>query len=312
MLLRSLLAIPTVRGGWNAHKIDSQLRGNWAAELVARQKSTGLRVLLVPAWPALLRVCVDGVVLVNGVEVADGPAGADPRSPVRSSRPAEHLTAAGASAVASLHSVDELDAWLNVASPAAPFAVCDALTDDDVEAIALRWAVVASEVLLAGPGGPIGAGARAIASGVGVQTAAPDLGNRWLILCGSLHPMARRQIAEFARHFPDVPVIASDPVDDGSSVEHVDAHAMAVSLAERARLVSGEPVTTVVAIGGDTAAALIGDTPWTVWGAAGPGLPYGRAADGTGPWIITKAGGFGHPTTLVDLYSTFSQFGVTA
>src|SRR4051812_9287183 len=39
--------------GPSAHKIDSTLRGNWAHELVARQRASGLPVLLIPALPVL-------------------------------------------------------------------------------------------------------------------------------------------------------------------------------------------------------------------------------------------------------------------
>ena len=78
-----------------AHKIDSTLRGNWAHELVARQRASRRAVLVVPAFPAAGRTCVDGVVLVGGVPVAEGQAASDVRGPVRSSRPVDHLRDAG-------------------------------------------------------------------------------------------------------------------------------------------------------------------------------------------------------------------------
>ena len=301
---------------WSAHKIDSQLRGNWATELVARHRSTGVRGLVVPAWPELHRVCLDGVVCVNGTPVADGPAGHDPRSPVRSSRPAEHLRSAGALAVraatnttaavaaGAANDLDTLDTWL---AGTAPFAVCDAATEADVDAIARWWSAHAGHVLLAAPGGPIGAAARATATRLPTaQRQQPDFGRNWLIVCGSLHPVARRQITELTQRYRHLTVIATDPVADGSTVEHLDAQRAAARLADRALdHTTRTPVTAMLIIGGDTAAAVIGDRPWTVWGHAGPGLPYGRATDGTGPWVITKAGGFGDDQTLVDLYSTF-------
>ena len=57
----------------------------------------------------------------------------------------------------------------------------------------------------------------------------------------------------------------------------------------------------LVVLGGDTAAAVLGDEPMVVGGTLAPGVPWSRRADGSGPLVITKAGGFGHPTTLVDL-----------
>ena len=57
----------------------------------------------------------------------------------------------------------------------------------------------------------------------------------------------------------------------------------------------------LVVVGGDTAAAVLGDEPMVVGGTLAPGVPWSRRADGSGPLVVTKAGGFGHPTTLVDL-----------
>ena len=297
-------AVPFADRTWSAHKIDSQLRGNWATELVARHRTTGVRVLVVPAWPELHRVCVDGVVCVNGTPVADGPAGHDPRSPVRSSRPAEHLRSAGATDVTAVCATDDLDAWLAGTSP---FAVCDAATGADIDTIARWWAAHTASVLLAAPGGPIGAAARAMGDGYQIEQPQPPVfGHHWLIVCGSLHPMARRQIHALTRRYPHVMVVATDQVEQKAVVGHDDANQAARDLAVRAAdRTAGSMVSTMLIIGGDTAAAVIGDKPWTVWGHAGPGLPYGRATDGTGPWVITKAGGFGDDQTLVDLYSTF-------
>ena len=57
----------------------------------------------------------------------------------------------------------------------------------------------------------------------------------------------------------------------------------------------------LVVLGGDTAAAVLGDEPMVVGGTLAPGVPWSQRADGSGPLVITKAGGFGHRTTLVDL-----------
>ena len=51
---------------WTAHKIDSTLRGHWAAELSARRAATGRRLVLLPGWPEMGRTCVGGQVLVHG------------------------------------------------------------------------------------------------------------------------------------------------------------------------------------------------------------------------------------------------------
>ena len=148
----------------HAHKIDSTLRGNWAAELVARHVATGRRVLVVPAFPLVGRQCIGGVVVANGVPVAEGAAGVDARGAVASSRPAELLRAAGASTVVELRRGAPLDGWLRRTSAAsAAFAVCDAGDDSDLHAIAAAWTDVAVDVLFAGTAGSIGAAAAALA-----------------------------------------------------------------------------------------------------------------------------------------------------
>ena len=63
-------AAPVAR--WNAHKIDSTLRGNWSDEVRARVRVTGRRVVVVPAWPQMGRTCVVGVVAEVCLMGADG------------------------------------------------------------------------------------------------------------------------------------------------------------------------------------------------------------------------------------------------
>src|SRR6185503_14117484 len=115
-----------------AHKIDSLLRGNWAAELVAVQRASGDRMLLVPALPRLGRTCVGGVVHADGAPVGAG----DARQAIASPRAADHLEAAGAGQVAELADIDALRRWLDGAGV---FAICDASSDDDLASIAAAW-----------------------------------------------------------------------------------------------------------------------------------------------------------------------------
>src|SRR5215207_3837324 len=94
--------------GAAAHKVDSTLRGNWAAELAARHRSSARRVLLVPALPALGRVCVDGVVLAGGRPVDQI---GDARNAPVSARPSDHLAMHGVDA-RHLATIDDVDRWL--------------------------------------------------------------------------------------------------------------------------------------------------------------------------------------------------------
>ena len=105
----------------HAHKIDSLLRGNWAHELVAVQRASRDRVLLVPALPRLGRVCQGGIVQVDG-DPGRRPRrrGVRPSSP----RPAEHLVAAGADDVVELAGAVAVADWTRAGGA---FAVCDAV-----------------------------------------------------------------------------------------------------------------------------------------------------------------------------------------
>ena len=60
-------------------------------------------------------------------------------------------------------------------------------------------------------------------------------------------------------------------------------------------------VPTIVVIGGDTAEAVIGDQALVVSGTIAVGAPLSAFHGSATPAIITKAGGFGHPLTLVEL-----------
>ena len=85
-------------------------------------------------------------------------------------------------------------------------------------------------------------------------------------------------------------------------VTDADAARVAADLATAAHdVMATRPCGVLVIVGGDTAAAVLGDEPLVVGGTLAPGVPWSRRADGSGPLVVTKAGGFGHRDTLVDL-----------
>jgi uncharacterized protein YgbK (DUF1537 family) len=59
---------------------------------------------------------------------------------------------------------------------------------------------------------------------------------------------------------------------------------------------------TVVVLGGDTAAAVLGDRTVLVGGMVAPGTAWCRRDDG-GPVWVTRSGAFGGPDALVELVS---------
>ena len=289
------------------HKIDSTLRGNWADELVAR---AALRpVLLVPALPALGRICEQGIVLEHGRPVHEGSAGNDVRRRVGSSRPADTLRSAGADRVDELADLESVAAWLDGASG---IAVVDAATDETVAAIVDAWSG-ADGVLLAGTSVVLGAAIRGLDE---PTTPFPRVDGPVLVVCGSVHPAARAQlllaeqqgvivtyladdIAGRALASSDAMVLATEiPIGD---VDEPLAIAAATSLARGVADLSAQTALgALVILGGDTAAAVLGDRTMTVHGTIGPGTPWMTAAGFDCP-VITRAGGFGSDHALMEL-----------
>jgi len=302
----------------HAHKFDSGLRGNWAAELVARHRAAQWRVLVVPANPAVGRTCVDGVVLLDESPVHEAATGDDALDPVTSSRPAEHLTRAAAPDVVVLTSSDGLREWLSGSGP--DFAVCDARTNDDLRTIAELWDG-ADGVLFAGTAASIGAAAGALNGGMWRVTSQPAAPGPVLVVCGSVHEAARRQVGALAARGVAVGVVSDPsaarlvldmtderpgllqtPMPASLPVDADDAAAMAAALADAAhRLWSARDPAVVVIIGGDTAAAVLGDEPLVVRGTVGAGTPIGWRLGFGPPAIVTRSGAFGADDALIRL-----------
>ena len=272
-----------------AHKIDSTLRGNWAHEVVGRRASSGRRVLVVPAFPAAGRTCADGVVLVDGHPVSSGAAASDLRGGVWSSRPSDHLLQAGATSV-DVVSRDTVRSWLDDGRGA--IAVCDAGTDDDLRTAVSHWASH-RDVVLAGTAATIAGAVAATVEPRGARMPVPELAGPALIVCGSLHPMALAQVAAAAS--AGATVLVPEPTEEG------DPAAVAAALGVRAlRALGANGFGTVVLIGGDTTAEVLGDTVVSVGGTVAPGVAWSQPW-GESPLVLTKPGGFGSPSTLVDL-----------
>jgi uncharacterized protein YgbK (DUF1537 family) len=262
-------AAPAAR--WNAHKIDSTLRGNWVDEVRARARVTGRRVVVVPAWPQMGRTCVGGVVQVGGTAVGDI---------------AEYLPAADLLADASA-----LERWL---ATERRVGVVDVLDERGMAEVAHTLA--GHDVLVVGPAGPIGA-AFAAYHLEGRPPAVVRCQLPALVVRGSATDVSRRQMERLAVAQPTADLLEAPPAV-GDLLPDV-----ALELAGRARARMAEHhYATVVLIGGDTAAAVLGPAPRLVGGTVAPGLPWSRDARGGGPLVVTKAGGFGTPDSLAALF----------
>jgi uncharacterized protein YgbK (DUF1537 family) len=291
-------------------KIDSTLRGNVAAELAAFRAAAGVGCLpLAPAFPRQGRTTRGGAVWVDGRPLARSAAARDVLGPAASGDLAR-------------------------LAPAGALDVLDAGTDADLRRIATQLARAGRLGAVAGSGGLAGAIAARFGSRAAPDEPRLDAGAGVLVVSGSAHPAARAQVQALAGagalglvvpvEGPTPPrdrralvaiaagalragrpvVLICPPLAAGIRVPLRRARLAASRLAEAARdVVKAAPVAALVAVGGDTTAAVVSALRWAplaVDGGLGPGVATVRlpgSADGP-RWLVTKAGGFGDPLLL--------------
>lgn len=296
-------------------KIDSTLRGPLGAELDAVLDACGLeRAVVCPAFPATGRTLRDGVLYVDGVPLAQSAIARDPVTPVQESHLPTLLARTARRPVIQWPRLSAL--------PGAGMIVVDALDDDDLIAIAQAAIAAPQPLLLAGSAGLARPFAAALAHADGKSGAHGAAGRDEsgpataagrmpvLVVCGSLHPLARAQVRALQAHLAsDLFVLLATP-ETPAALRHPQEAAQ--TLAQHAlAFLQAQPATAVVVTGGDTLASLL-----AALGAAGvdleralaPGIALGRVAGGrwAGLRLASKAGGFGDDNALAsvvrDLY----------
>jgi uncharacterized protein YgbK (DUF1537 family) len=311
-------------------KLDSTLRGPIAVELSAALGVSGRdRAVVAPAFPAAGRTTVEGVQLVRGVPVHETEARNDPRTPVREGH-VPTLLAAAFPSVVSLSTEDLADP--DVVRRALEDAVCvvtDAARDEDLEAL-VRAVPDPSEVLWAGSAGLAVALGRVYpgphAASAPLQ---PAPARKVLVVVGSLSGVARGQLRSLEEHgCAAVPVSGADREALGKVREALSGGACAALHSAEDRISSGagdvvEALADVVDIlseenlfdalvltGGDTAVGVarrLGAVGVRLEGEVEPGIPVGTLI-GPKPYrVVTKAGAFGEPGTLVKAVETLLE-----
>lgn len=309
-------------------KFDSTLRGPLAAELSAVLQTTGRgRGIVAPAFPAAGRTTADGVQLVHGVPVHETEMRHSQRTPVKEGHVPTLL--AGASSSVGVLGVADLEDPEKVGREISrrEWTVVDARRDADLEALVRA---------VPDPGSFLWAGSAGLALALGevypgpraAPTEPPTPARAVLVVVGSLNAASRTQLDNLVGRYGKVAV----PVGPGSagSVEKIAAAARSAfsagpcvvvhssgkasrgksgevmrSLAGAASVLGGEALFDgLVLTGGSTAVAVS-----RALGASGirlrgeeveTGVPAGTLV-GPAPYpVVTKAGGFGGPDTLVD------------
>ncbi len=286
-------------------KIDSLLRGHWAAELAAIvELRLFARIILAPAFPAHGRVTSGG-----HQHMLD----AGGRWTVLPVDPTTELERYG------IGVVQVLDGHTDAPGDA-PVLLCDAATDADLEHIVAMGRALPGPSLWCGTAGL----ARALA-GRPPMSVTPTQG-RHLVMIGSRHPVTRRQIAAVAEQYPLS--LARFDADGPASAERISAvlagqNQCVVEADLPAGLATAEAAdridrclhalaphlvrpTLLTAIGGETFASLCRSLEakhLVVEGEWRPGVPASRIVGGIwdGMRCFSKSGAFGDADLLVDL-----------
>ena len=276
---------------YRCHKIDSGLRGNWPFE-VKGLLQLGHPVAVVPSFPDAGRRCLDGIVYVDDVPVLESPFGKDPLTAPLSNRPMEILESTGCAD-------GDVVVW-------------DANDNAELAAAARRCHEEGRAMV--GPSGAVAAYAATVfpAHKPRQVVVVPPV----LVLCGSLNAMSREQIARLGRpvlslsddlSLPrvetgftrDAITVVATPVPSGAiSAREAERVAAAMARFAHGAMSAGYGNGTLVVLGGDTAAAIVGDETLDVLGTVDTAIPIARFRGG---YLVTKGGGIGRPDTLTKL-----------
>jgi uncharacterized protein YgbK (DUF1537 family) len=283
-------------------KIDSLLRGNTFVEIAASWRSGLFPSLVVaPAFPA------QGRVTRGGTQFARTGGAWQPVAP------------------------DLVTSLANVGMPASGVArgaaiagegvfVCDAETDEDLQAIVVAGRKLAAPVLWCGASGL----ARALAGTAGGAIEVD--GRRRLAVVGTRHPVTVAQVERLAASSADRLSIVANVGDIASAIGHAEdclqrhgsaalvfrlpplVPTEAAAIAERAlaALSRIDPPDVVVVTGGETLMRLCTALAATRLDALGewrPGIPVARIAGGiwSGANLVSKSGAFGTDDVLAAL-----------
>ncbi len=289
-------AVPFLAGADIAYfKIDSLLRGHWAAMLAALWRSGRFaRCLLAPAFPAQGRITIGGGQYVRGLNGALHPIAVDPR---------EALAAQG----------------VPIGPDAGGVALCDAASQEDLRRLAEQARSLPGPTLWCGS-----AGLATALAGVPVPRAEP-LMSPILTIVGSRHPVSEAQ----TRHLHETtgwgPLLlrgdAAEAITIAAQCRHPGFCVLQIDIPsdtppERAatqiadslqRLLPGlAPPATLVVSGGETLRATcqaVGATRLDVAAEVAAGVPISRLRGGVwdGVVVVSKSGAFGSADLLARL-----------
>ncbi len=280
-------------------KIDSTLRGNAPAEIAAALDAFDCAAAIVtPAFPAMRRVVIDGVLSIHGL-----PAFAPIDLPA-------HFRQQGIAECVHTrprHAADSLTR--------ARIVTCDAASDEDLDAIVTAGLSTQTSILWAGSSGLAAALARALPRRPLHQRPASDAAP--ILFCaGSDHAVTLEQQQTIQAGRP-VELLHAGACDIAAAIRagrHVILRLPRGRVGEdrvRALLSNLPRIAALMATGGDTASLVyraLGMRAITLHGEISPGIPYGVIEGGPfdGRPIVTKSGGFGAPSAFIEIADFFA------
>jgi uncharacterized protein YgbK (DUF1537 family) len=311
-------------------KVDSLLRGNFAAEVGALQELYGVAPIVASALPSAGRVVVDGVLRVGGVPLHEtGWWHAEDRPAPRSV--SEALAPSGTYSVplATVRQGGEVLAKaLAEAGAAGLVAVCDAESDDDLDGVHAAARQVCERPVLVGSGGLAAAAARAFPADAESVAAPRSVAETVLVVVGSAAPSLSVQLTALEAASDvvlrlDPHALLRDPsgmrsdvaarvrgsrcavvsLDGASGVRPDLAPQLAAALAQAVEPAAAADHRALVLTGGETARGvldLLGIDRLTPV-AERCGAVLSRAGDRL---VATRPGSFGSPTSLADLVAS--------
>lgn len=284
-------------------KTDSTLRGHIRAELNAlREVFPNRQLLYSPAAPQHGRVVREGQLLVHGRPVHETDFANDALNPVLTSDLRAYCEGGEIARTA-----DELRRFIMLGVQA---VICDGETTAEVSAYVREALLTGRPFLAAGPG----AFARVWVDALPLHRQAPHRSarpvERALVVSGSRHRVSKEQV----RTARDVPVCSSAaelrtafgksswaalmaPEETASDAAQVAKRLAAAAL----ELQDSVPLDAIIVFGGDTAAELLRALRVQSVRPIGellPGVPLSSIDRSPPLLLVTKAGGFGEPTTL--------------
>lgn len=174
-------------------KTDSALRGNIAGELTALLHVSGLNMLpFVPAFPKMNRITVNGIHYIDGVPVHQSVFGQDPFEPVTVSDIQKLINTQMDTPVQVVTRSNHPEKLLP--DDKSKIYVFDAVTDEDMRKIAEGLKKKGNLRIMAGCAGFAEVLPEVLSLG-GHETIRPEINNNFLIVCGSVNPITKEQIA---------------------------------------------------------------------------------------------------------------------